>query len=57
MLDESGGDVRGVGAVLGHQNVTTTVNTYGAEADEARKRMAALMDKAMEGVMEKEETA
>lgn len=48
MLDESGGDIRAVGAVLGHQSIATTVNVYGAEADEARKRMAALMARADE---------
>lgn len=50
MLDHVGGDLRAVSAVLGHSTINTTVNVYGAHADEARKRAAAAMDDAMEGL-------
>lgn len=50
MLDHVGGDLRAVSSVLGHSTITTTVNVYGAHADEARKRGAAAMDDAMEGI-------
>lgn len=49
MLDATGGDLRAVGAVLGHSSINTTVSVYGAEADDARRRAAAAMDRAMEG--------
>ena len=47
MLDGTGGDLRAVGAVLGHASIATTVNQYAADADNARKRMAAAMDRVM----------
>ena len=47
MLDATFGDVRAVSAVLGHANLATTADTYGAEADAARKRAAEAMDRAM----------
>ena len=49
MLDATAGDVRAVGAVLGHASINTTVSVYGAEADNARRKAAAAMDRAMEG--------
>lgn len=50
MLDRLGGDLRAVSATLGHSTITTTVDTYGKAADEARRRAAAAMDDAMEGM-------
>lgn len=50
MLDRLGGDLRAVSATLGHSTITTTVNVYGAAADDARRRAAAAMDDAMEGM-------
>lgn len=50
MLDHVGVDLRAVSAVLGHSTISQTVDTYGAHADEARKRAARAMDEAMEGM-------
>ncbi len=47
MLDQSGGDVVAVSKVLGHSTLSITVDTYGQEADEARKRGATYMDLAL----------
>lgn len=47
MLDATSGDLRAVSAVLGHSSVAITADVYGAEADEARKRAAAAMDRVM----------
>lgn len=48
MLDVMGGDIRAVSAVLGHASIVTTVSIYGQEADDARRRAAEAMDRAME---------
>lgn len=48
MLDVMGGDIRAVSAVLGHSSIGTTVDMYAKEADDARKRAAEAMDRAME---------
>lgn len=47
MLDESGGDIRTVSAVLGHATITTTVDLYGTAVDDARKRGARAMERAL----------
>lgn len=47
LLDQMGGDIRAVSATLGHASINTTVGIYGKEADEARKRAAAAMDRAL----------
>lgn len=47
LLDQMGGDIRAVSATLGHASINTTVSVYGREADEARKRAAAAMDRAL----------
>ena len=47
MLDVMGGDIRAVSAVLGHASINTTVSVYGKEADDARRRAAEAMDRAM----------
>ena len=44
-LDATGGDIRAAQAIAGHGSVTTTLNTYGTEADEARKRAAGAFDR------------
>lgn len=48
MLDNVGGDLRAVSAVLGHSTLAVTTDLYGAEADDARRRGARAMDEAME---------
>ena len=50
MLDRLGGDLRAVSVTLGHSTIATTADVYGAAADDARKRAAAAMDDAMEGM-------
>lgn len=57
MLDGTAGDLRAVGAVLGHVKLDTTVSVYGAEADNARKRAAAAMDDVMSPVPARREGA
>lgn len=52
MLDRLGGDLRAVSATLGHSTISTTVNVYGAAADDAKRRAAAAMDDAMEGMVD-----
>jgi integrase len=47
ILDETGGDLRAAQAVARHTSVTTTVDRYGREADEARRRAADATDRAM----------
>lgn len=47
MLDATGGDLRAVSATLGHASISITVDVYAQEADEARKRAAAAMDRAL----------
>lgn len=54
MLDATGGDIRAVSAVLGHSSLSITNDLYGAEADEARKKGAAAVDRVLRP---KEETA
>lgn len=51
MLDSSGGDVVAVSKTLGHGSLAVTIDTYAKEADAARKRGAAAMDRAL-GVTE-----
>jgi integrase len=48
MLDNVAGDLRAVSATLGHSTLAITADIYGAEADEARRRAADAMDRAME---------
>lgn len=48
VLDELGGDIRAVSAMLGHSTIGTTVDIYGGHADAARKRAAEAMNKAWE---------
>lgn len=50
VLDALGGDLRAASALLGHSSVAFTSDVYAAHADEARKRAAAAMDRAMEGL-------
>lgn len=45
-LDATGGDIRAAQAVAGHGSVTTTLNTYGQDADAARKKAAEAFDRA-----------
>ena len=45
LLDESGGDLRMVQAMLGHASIAITVDIYGGRATVARERAAALMDR------------
>lgn len=47
MLDRSGGDLRMVQSVLGHSTIQTTIDVYGGLAEDARRRSAAIMDKAL----------
>lgn len=47
VLDETGGDLRAAQALARHQNVATTINVYGREADEARRKAATATDRAM----------
>ncbi len=49
MLDASGGDVVAVSKALGHGSIAITVDTYSKEADNARRRAAEAMDRAMDG--------
>jgi integrase len=46
-LDATNGDIRAAQAIAGHQSVTTTLDTYGTEADAARKRGAEAFDRMM----------
>lgn len=48
ILDGTAGDLRAAQSVARHRNIQTTVSVYGRDADEARKRGAAAMDKVME---------
>jgi integrase len=50
MLEQSGGDLRQVMTMLGHSTLTTTVDTYGGAADDAKRRARDGMDRAMEGL-------
>jgi integrase len=47
MLDVMGGDLRAVSAVLGHATIAVTIDVYGQEADDARRRAAEAMDRAL----------
>lgn len=46
-LDETGGDLRAVMALLGHSTIQTTVDTYGGLAEAARSRVAEGMDRVL----------
>lgn len=48
-LDALGGDIRAVSALLGHSTIATTVDIYGGRADEARRRAAEAIGRALEG--------
>lgn len=48
MLDALGGDVVAVSKTLGHATIATTVDLYGTAADDARRRAAAAMERALE---------
>lgn len=48
MLDGSAGDLRMVMSVLGHSNISTTVDLYGGLAEQARGRAAGVMDELLE---------
>jgi integrase len=49
MLDGSAGDLRMVMSVLGHSNVSTTVDLYGGLAESSRQRAATIIEKMLEG--------
>lgn len=50
MLDASGGDIVAVSRVLGHSTIAITIDVYGREADQARRRGADYMNKALRRV-------
>lgn len=50
LLDAMGGDIRAVSATLGHSTIGITVDTYGRDAEDARRRAAEAMARAMEDV-------
>ena len=50
MLDASGGDIVAVSKVLGHGAISVTVDLYGQESENARKRARDYMDAAMKNV-------
>lgn len=48
-LDQTGGDLRAAQSLAGHSTISTTVDIYGGRADEARKRAAEAIGRALEG--------
>ena len=45
MVNESNGDIVAVSKIAGHSTIAITIDLYGREADEARKRGAGYMDR------------
>lgn len=47
VLERTGGNLIVAKEMAGHSSITTTINTYATQAEEARKKAATAMDEAL----------